>query len=292
MISCPSVSQREIRFHYDVATLFYRLLWGRHIHHGLWQGSETVAVAQEQLIDTLAALGVRRAETVLDVGCGMGGSSRHLATKYGCQVTGVTLSPVQRIWARGAAIWHGLAGKTRFIRADAERLMLPPDSYDVVWSVECTEHLFDKPAFFRRAADWIRPGGRMAICAWLAGEPPHSPDARQQIYDVCEGFLCPSLATMNEYCEWMRAAGLTVTHACDWTDRVLQTWEICLRRIRSVGMQRWARLVGRNAQLFVDRFETIWNAYRSGALRYGAIVAEKPAAAAENAGRLSRVTKA
>ena len=80
----------------------------------------------------------------------------------------------------------------------------------------------------RLAAGWrFAPG-------WPA-EPPHSPDARQQIYDVCEGFLCPSLATMNEYCDWMRAAGLTVTHACDWTDRVLQTWEICLRRDPSRG---------------------------------------------------------
>jgi tocopherol O-methyltransferase len=278
LISCPSVSQREIRFHYDAATLFYRLLWGRHIHHGLWQGTESIAVAQEQLIDTLASMAVRRSETVLDVGCGMGGSSLRLARNYDCQVTGVTLSPVQRWWARGTSTLHGLAGKTRFLRADAELLTLPPQSFDVVWSVECTEHLFDKPAFFRRAADWLRGGGRMAICAWLAAEPTHSPAVSQQIYDVCEGFLCPSLATMNEYCDWMRAAGLTVTHSCDWTNRVLQTWEICLRRVRRVGMGRWARLFGRNAHLFVDRLETIWNAYRSGALRYGAIVAEMPGA--------------
>jgi tocopherol O-methyltransferase len=39
----------------------------------------------------------------------------------------------------------------------------------VVWSIECTEHLFDKRQFFQRVAQWLRLGGRVAICAWLAG---------------------------------------------------------------------------------------------------------------------------
>ncbi len=43
MISCPSVEKRVIRTHYNLATPFYRLLWGRHIHHGLWEGSESPA---------------------------------------------------------------------------------------------------------------------------------------------------------------------------------------------------------------------------------------------------------
>lgn len=32
---------------------------------------------------------------MVDVGCGIGGSSRHLARKYGCSAQGITLSPVQ-----------------------------------------------------------------------------------------------------------------------------------------------------------------------------------------------------
>ena len=32
-----NVSKRAIRTHYDLATPFYRLLWGPHIHHGLWE---------------------------------------------------------------------------------------------------------------------------------------------------------------------------------------------------------------------------------------------------------------
>ena len=37
MIDCPAVTKSAIRTHYNLATPFYRLLWGPHIHHGLWQ---------------------------------------------------------------------------------------------------------------------------------------------------------------------------------------------------------------------------------------------------------------
>ena len=50
-----------------------------------------------------------------------------------------------------------------FAVADAETVTFPDEAFDVVWSVECTEHLFDKPAFFARAARWLASGGRMAI---------------------------------------------------------------------------------------------------------------------------------
>ena len=55
MISCPTVTKREIQYHYDWSTAFYRLLWGPHIHHGLWHGEESPAVAQRQLIEAMAS---------------------------------------------------------------------------------------------------------------------------------------------------------------------------------------------------------------------------------------------
>src|SRR5580704_4746532 len=100
MIVCAAVTKASIRQHYDVATPFYRLLWGPHIHHGLWESDESPPVAQHRLIDRLAtAAGLRAGDRVVDVGCGMGGSTIELAARYGCSVTGVTLSPVQRAWA-------------------------------------------------------------------------------------------------------------------------------------------------------------------------------------------------
>lgn len=276
MIVCPTVTKSSIRNHYDLTTPFYRLLWGPHIHHGFWEHDESPRTAQLKLTERLADLaGVQAGDQVIDVGCGMGGSSIHLARARGCGVQGVTISRVQRMWATLSAQLRGLGTQVRFRCIDAESLELPAESADVVWSIECTEHLFDKPRFFARAASWLRPGGRVAICAWLAGSDLDT-DRQQQVYDVCEGFLCPSLGTQQDYCDWLMAAGLEMRAAEDWTPRVLQTWQICRDRQHRSGVRWLAPLFGNNTVLFLDRFETILNAYCSGAMQYGCFVAARP----------------
>ena len=182
----------------------------------------------------------------------MGGSSIYLAKTLGCDVTGVTLSSVQRGWAALAARMNGVSRKTRFLATDAETVQFEPESFDVVWSVECTEHLFDKPAFFRRVAGWLRPGGRVAICAWQAGDGRLSADAERQVYDVCEGFFCPSLGSSEDYRGWFTDAGLHVDRYLDWTSRVAQTWEICAPA-RSVHSRSLAGSVDRQGPIDVSR---------------------------------------
>ncbi len=59
--TAAAVEKGAIRSHYDLATPFYRLLWGPHIHHGLWptatdvRDADTLSprAAQEALTDTL-----------------------------------------------------------------------------------------------------------------------------------------------------------------------------------------------------------------------------------------------
>ena len=82
MIAVDGIKKSSIRSHYQLGTLFYRFLWGPHIHHGLWNGEESASIAQCQLTDNLADMGeIRAGDKVVDVGCGMGGSSIRLALR-------------------------------------------------------------------------------------------------------------------------------------------------------------------------------------------------------------------
>lgn len=62
---------------------------------------------------SLARAGSPAPRTVVDVGCGIGGSSRYLSRKFGAKVTGITLSPVQAARAGALARQQGLADKVR-----------------------------------------------------------------------------------------------------------------------------------------------------------------------------------
>lgn len=277
MISSPDVQRRSIRAHYDLSTFFYRVLWGPHLHHGLWSGDESSRVAQVQLTETVAEMaGIQVGDDLLDVGCGMGGSSIYLAKTRGCRARGVTVSPFQRRWAQASSKWHGVSRQTCFQCMDVEEAKFEAGSFDVIWSIECTEHLFDKGRFFANAGGWLKPGGRMAICAWLAGEDLQDAARIQQVKDVCDGFFCPSLGTSSDYVSWMESAGLQMVAVEDWTERVLKTWEICRDRVQKYRIRCLARVLDRETVLFLDRFETILEAYRNGAMRYGCFVARKP----------------
>lgn len=200
-----------------------------------------------------------------------------MARNLGCQVTGVTLSPVQRFYAAWAATCGGVKPAPKFVRADAEAIEFPAESADYLWSVECTEHLFNKGAFFKKAATWLKPGGKFALAAWLAGDDPLSEEQTELATRVCKGMFCPSLGSQDDYVRWFEEAGMQVTYTAYWTREVQRTWEICLERVQRSRIRKLAQVLGANHVLFLDHFQAILDAYRTGAMEYGCFVAEKRA---------------
>jgi tocopherol O-methyltransferase len=76
---------------------------------------------------------------MVDVGCGVGGSSRHIAKKFGCKATGLSLSPYQIERAKGFTMQEGLSDRVNYLVADAMKMPFPENSFDLVWSMESGE---------------------------------------------------------------------------------------------------------------------------------------------------------
>jgi tocopherol O-methyltransferase len=265
----------DIQKHYDALSSFYRLLWGPHIHHGYWEADETPAQAQVKLIERLAAkLDVSAEHRVLDVGCGLGGSSCWLAATFGCSVLGATLSPTQARMARKRAQEKGVADRVRFQVLDANELELPGETFDRVWIIECSEHIHDKPGLFANCSRVLRPGGRLGLCVWLRGET-NDPAHEQLIDEICRAMLCPGLVTMRDQAELLRAAGFEDIDAEDITSRVLPTWTHCRKLVGHPLARMVINARGGKLRRFVRSFDLMEDAYRRGALAYGMISASK-----------------
>lgn len=284
MMSAPrapfdeSASADAVRQHYDSLSFLYSKLWGKHIHHGYWEDGERLSQSQAQvkLIEQLCRrAGISRGARVLDVGCGIGGSSLWLAGEMGCEVQGITISPVQAEMALQAAAAQGLSDRVRFTVLDAAEMAtrLPPGSFDLVWVIECSEHLSDKHRFIHDCAKILKPGGRLALCTWLSVPPTAAPDRAALVAQVCHGMLCPSLATQQDYSAWMTDSGFEKIRAEDVTRHVQATWDRCAAILRRREVRAVLRSAGPRLRAFADAFSAIQRAYRTGAMAYGMFTA-------------------
>jgi tocopherol O-methyltransferase len=233
------------------------------------RGDETPAEAQVALLALCAELaGVRRGSRVLDVGCGHGGTVVYLAREYECRVTGLTVSEKQARLARENARLGGVEGSTLFMVGDADGHDFGRQQYDLVWTMESSEHFRDKAGYMCRVADALISGGRALLAAWTGSME------NARVHAVADAFLCPSLQTTDEYTRHMQGAGLEVLRKVDLTECVIPTWEVCLERSRSA--RSAFPLLPRSVREFAEGIPLILEAYRSGALRYSVMVAEKP----------------
>ena len=274
----PPVRVDDIRRHYDRLSVFYRALWGDHLHHGYWENTESPAEAQIKLIERLAARArIPPGARVLDVGYGLGGSALWLARHLHCSVLGLTISPVQAAMAVDQARAEKLEPRPRFEVADANHLDLPPQIFDAVWIIESSEHLRDKRRFIECCARVLRPGGALALCAWLVADPLPRPEHHRLIAKVCRGMLCPSLASLPDYIAWMRGAGFEAIEAEDITRRVQKTWTLCSTLIRQPALTRLlARLGDPGIRRFIRAFPAIRRAYAERAMSYAMFTARLP----------------
>jgi ubiquinone/menaquinone biosynthesis C-methylase UbiE len=148
---------------------------------------------------------------VLDVGSGLGGPSRQLATAYGCRVTGIDLTEEYCVVANALAARLGLADRVRFQHGSALSIPFPDRAFDVAMTQHVAMNIPDKAALYHEIARVLKPGGRFGIYDLLqgAGGPVLFPVPWAR--DPSTSFL----ATPDEMRSLLRGAGFEIV---SWSD--------------------------------------------------------------------------
>jgi ubiquinone/menaquinone biosynthesis C-methylase UbiE len=112
---------------------------------------------------------IRRDHAVLDVGSGVGGPARRMASRYGASVWGVELSESLYHTAVRLTKLVGLQEHVRFKHASALDLPFPSETFDVVVLQHIAMQIAEKEQLFEECARVVKPGGCLAMHEIFAG---------------------------------------------------------------------------------------------------------------------------
>ena len=181
-------------------------LWGEHIHLGFYPlGTKNTEFrkAKIQFVHELVKWSgldkLPKGSRILDVGCGIGGSSRILAKYYGFNVTGLTISPAQVKIARELT---SSKLSCNFQVMDALDLKFEDGSFDAVWSVEAGAHMINKNKFADEMLRTLRPGGYLALADWNSRDLkayPASLFEKLVLQQLLEQWVHPNFISINEF---------------------------------------------------------------------------------------------
>ena len=285
---------QDIREFYDASSGLWEQIWGEHMHHGYYGKNGNYKLdrrqAQIELIEelllwsdcTVNQIGDRNnpPTNIIDVGCGIGGSTLHLAQKFGCNATGITLSPVQASRAKERAKEAGLEERVKFEVANALDMPFADNTFDLVWSLESGEHMPDKSKFLSECYRVLKPGGKIIFATWchretnsLAGDL--TADEIAHLKEIYRVYCLPYVISLSEYMAIATECGFNHLQADDWSVAVAPFWNVVIDSAITpqavIGLVRsgWQTIQGALSLNLMSR------GYDRGLVRFGLITATK-----------------
>ncbi len=282
--------EQEIKDFYDASSSLWENIWGEHMHHGYYGRSGRNKVSRRQaqidIIEELLAWGnlsetQNSPKTILDVGCGIGGSTLYLAEKFNATAQGVTLSPEQAKRGTERAQEANLGDRVQFQVANALELPFAENSFDLVWSLESGEHFPDKAKFLQEAYRVLKPGGKLVMATWchrptdsLAGEL--TADEKQHLAEIYRVYCLPYVISLPDYRAIAQEVGFQEIKCDDWSQAVAPFWTIVIdsaltpQAIMGLIESGWKTVEAALSLGLMSR------GYRRGLIRFGILQAVRP----------------
>ena len=224
-MSAPPFEPSDVQRYYDANTpafvrhgqggqlgAIHRAVWGP----GVADRDHAFHYVDDLIQRELEVLTTGAPITVLDLGCGVGGSLTYLAQQRPLEGIGITLSPVQAQLGRERVAALGLTDRVRIVEGDYNAL--PPDIADVdlAYAIESFVHGPSPQRFLAEAARVLAPHGRLVVCDDVRTDRGH-PDAKRTLAQFARGWHVNTLVTLEELRALAADAGLEFVSSTDLT---------------------------------------------------------------------------
>ncbi|NQU59564.1 MAG: methyltransferase domain-containing protein [Rhodospirillales bacterium] len=158
---------------------------------------------------------------VLDIGCGIGGAVRYIADEFGCQVTGIDLTPEFISTAQALSIMTGQGDMARFEIASALDMPFDAAAFDAAVTFHVAMNIPDREGLYGEIARVLAPGGVLCIYDVMkkSDEPLSFPVPWSETPDTSH------LTTPDEMLVLLTSAGFEVEYVEDRTNAAIEIFK-------------------------------------------------------------------
>ncbi|MET0656547.1 MAG: cyclopropane-fatty-acyl-phospholipid synthase family protein, partial [Steroidobacteraceae bacterium] len=154
--------------HYEVPSRFFQHALGPQLKYSCCYyatGHESLDDAEQAMLElTVKRACIHDGERVLELGCGWGSLTLHMAQRFPrSRITALSNSRTQREFILQRARERNLTN-IEVLTCDANVLQFPSGTqFDRIVSVEMFEHMRNYQQLLERIASWLRPGGTLFV---------------------------------------------------------------------------------------------------------------------------------
>lgn len=204
--------------YYDLVTDLYEYGWGQNFHFAPRYLGETFyeSLARHEFFLALKG-GFKQTDTILDLGCGVGGPARNIVRFVGCNVLGINNNEYQISRARRHDIHFGMNTKIDYVKTDFCQMPFADNEYTGAYSIEATCHSSDKVKCFGEVFRVIKPGGYFVLYEWCVTDKydANNEEHRRIRHGIELGDSLPELETTHQVVKALETAGFIVEESFD-----------------------------------------------------------------------------
>lgn len=219
-----------VRYYSETGQDYHAWSKSFHMHFGYYRtGLNPLcreSMLEEMSLQVLArlALSGEQRRHVLDMGCGLGATTRLAATTYPVwRIDGVTIVPWQLEHARLLSAGLADTERVQFVKGSYTNTSFPDATYDGAFAIEsaCHDAGYDKQGFIREAARLLNHGGRLVVAdGFQKGLQPMSLLMRWIFQKVCKNWALECFAERDCFLEGLKNEGFVIERVEDASYRI------------------------------------------------------------------------